>query len=121
MAKTQYWIADLMGAHALVEGAEERDYWTQVQGWREVEEPTSDVTQVHVAHQGTGGRGMIPFAATKGEWAGAGWKVSAPPRPVDPTIDPSALFPADGTEEPTPREQQAAKHGQKSDKNDKEG
>jgi hypothetical protein len=91
MAKSSYWIQDPNGgAYALVEGAEERDRWTHVQGWGLAEAPrTGD--RVHVVHADTGGQAVMPYDAMDpaGYWANNGWAFGSPPAPVDLTKDPA--------------------------------
>jgi hypothetical protein len=91
MAKQTYWIADPNGgAKALVEGVEERNRWTQVQGWAETDEPAAG-EQVWVYNAETDGRTKLPFEVT-GEgsyWRNVGFEWSAPAEPVDLTKDPA--------------------------------
>lgn len=91
MSKQSYWIVDPNGgAKALVEGAEERNRWTQVHGWGEAEEPTSgDMVWVH--NPATDGRTILPHDALSedGYWRGIGWAPSAPSEPVNVTKDPA--------------------------------
>lgn len=86
MTKNKYWLHDATGVYAQVEGADQRDYWTRVQGWSEASEP-GPTDQVHVQHD-EAGRGRLPFGAIGGGWDGLGWSVAAPPEPVDMTKDP---------------------------------
>jgi hypothetical protein len=88
MSKQTYWIRDAEGAFALVEGADQRDTWTRVRGWRETAEPgPSD--RVHIVHPEVGHGGPLPYEAIVGTaWAGLGWKPGPPPQPVDLTKDP---------------------------------
>ncbi|MBQ1064472.1 hypothetical protein [Micromonospora sp. C41] len=80
MAKTKYWLTDGYGAHALVEGAEERDRWVP-RGWSETAEPTGE-GRVWMRHTDHGGHQL--FAAGVVEtWRALGWEPSAPPEPVD--------------------------------------
>lgn len=83
--KKTYWIVDQSGVHALVEGVEERDLWTQVRGWADATEPSGD-TQVRVINGDL--LGCIPFGALEGGWAGTGWEPGPPPAPVDVYRDP---------------------------------
>lgn len=91
MSKNNYWVADPNGgALALVEGVEERNRWTQIQGWSEASEPVSgDMVWAHNAE--TDGRTKLPAdsLAEGGYWRGVGFVPSAPPEPVDITKDPA--------------------------------
>jgi hypothetical protein len=91
MSKNHYWIADPnSGAKALVEGVEERDRWTKVQGWSEATEPTGD-ERVWLYNASIDGRTVLPFDASQGHWKGIGWAPGAPPEPVDTTRDPALM------------------------------
>lgn len=89
MPKQTYWVKDLTGVHAQVEGVDQRDYWTKVQGWSETGEP-SRTDQVHVEHPDAG-RGQLPYGAIVGGWDALGWLPTAPPEPVDLTKDPQLV------------------------------
>lgn len=82
--KQQYWIRDVEGVYARVDGAEARDVWTKVRGWSDADEPgTTD--QVHVVNEHPEvGPGRLPFGAVE-DWGGLGWKPGPPPEPIDPT------------------------------------
>jgi hypothetical protein len=119
--KQTYWIADPnTGAKALVEGAEERNRWTQVQGWAEADEPVSgDLVWVHNAH--TDGRTTLPFDAI-GEgsyWKGVGFTPGAPSEPVDLTKDP-ALRDQPKPARPAAESTKSEKPASAADKNTKE-
>lgn len=87
MAKNSYWIADTEGVYALVEGADERDAWTKVRGWSEVDEP-GPTDQVHVVNENPEIQpGRLPYAAVELH-AGLGWRPGPPPAPYDATKDP---------------------------------
>lgn len=91
MSKNRYWIADPnSGAKALIEGVEERDRWTKVQGWSETTEPVGD-ERVWLYNESIDGRTILPFGASQGHWAGIGWVPGAPPEPVDTTKDPALM------------------------------
>ncbi len=99
MPKQKYWLTDLSGVYAQVEGADERDYWTRVQGWAEVAEPGRN-DQVYVEHQ-EAGRGQLPYGALLDGWTGLGWAVTTPPPVVDLTKDPQLVDqPAEVAAEP---------------------
>lgn len=88
--KQNYWISDPSGVYAQVEGADQRDYWTRVQGWTEASEPPP-TAQVHVVHEGAG-RGLLAYAAvSEGAFGGLGWSFASPPTPVDLTKDPQLV------------------------------
>jgi hypothetical protein len=91
MSKNSYWIVDPNGgAKALVEGAEERNRWTQVQGWDEADEPVPG-DMVWAFNEAAGGHTKLPHdtLGEGGYWHGVGWRPSAPPEPVDVTKDPA--------------------------------
>lgn len=107
MSGKKYWLTDVSGIYAQVEGAEQRDYWRQVQGWGETSEPAPDA-QVYVQHP-EAGRGRLPYASVIGGWDALGWSFAAPPDPVDLTKDPqlvdvpaAATAPADTAKSPAP-------------------
>lgn len=90
MSKQNYWIADSEGVKALVEGAEERNRWVQLQGWTEADEPQPG-DRIWVHNSETDGRTVLP-ADVMGEgsyWRGVGFTPSAPPEPLDLTKDPA--------------------------------
>lgn len=107
MSKNQYWLSRGDEPVALVEGVAERDQWVRVHGWTETSEPGDD-QQVHVVNEETGGRGQLPYGPVRdGLWAGLGWRLAAPPEPVDLTKDPalvdrSVAVPATKTESAAP-------------------
>jgi hypothetical protein len=89
MSKTQYWVADVDGVKALVEGADQRDLWTRVRGWSETTAPAAG-DRVWLVHGEHGGQQV--FAATAAEqWSGLGWAYSPPPEPADFTRDPQLV------------------------------
>jgi hypothetical protein len=72
--KQSYWIADVEGNHALVEGADARDEWTKIRGWSEVGEPGPN-DQVHVVNEHPEvGPGRLPYAALAAGLDGYGWR-----------------------------------------------
>jgi hypothetical protein len=83
----KYWIASPSGEYALVEGAEQRDLWTKVRGWRETDEP-GPTDRVHISHPEVGHGNPLPYEALDGQWTGLGWAAGPPPEPVDMTKDP---------------------------------
>lgn len=83
-SKTSYWIRDVEGNYAQVEGAADRDTFTKVRGWSEADEP-GPTDQVHVVNENPQiGPGRLPYGALAG-WAGQGWRPGPPPAPVDLT------------------------------------
>lgn len=111
MSKNHYWISDPNGgAKALVEGVEERNRWTQVQGWDESAEPVSG-DMVWAYNEAAEGHAKLPHdtLADGGYWRGVGWAPSAPPEPVDLTKDPALRDqPADARPASTPAASPAA-------------
>jgi hypothetical protein len=104
MPKNTYWISDPNGgAKALVEGVEERNRWTQINGWTESDEPVSG-DMVWVFNPSTEGRAKLPAdsLAEGSYWRGVGWTESAPAEPVDLTKDP-ALRDQEAPTRATPR------------------
>lgn len=78
MNKQSYWIRDVEGVHALVEGADQRDQWVKVHGWSDADEPSA-TDQVHVINENPEiGPGRLPYGAVEG-WGGLGWKPGPPP------------------------------------------
>jgi hypothetical protein len=100
---TAYWIADATGAHALVEGDEQRDIWVHLRGWHLSGEP-GPTDQVRVVNGDL--FGCVPFAALADGWADLGWAPGPPPEPVDLTRDPAPIAPA--VEPPKPKTKAAA-------------
>ncbi|HEX2551631.1 MAG TPA: hypothetical protein VHK64_08560 [Nocardioidaceae bacterium] len=102
--KQKYWIRDVEGVYAQVEGADQRDQWTKVRGWSEADEP-GPTDLVHVANENPEiAQGHpVPFGALEG-WAGYGFYPAPPPgaddmqtpapaaqaEPVKPTKAPAA-------------------------------
>ena len=107
MSKQTYWQTRADEPAALVEGAAERDRWVQIHGYAESSEPADD-QQVHVVNETTGGRAQLPYGPLRdGLWAGLGWRLAAPPEPVDLTKDPAlvdqaVVVPATKTESAAP-------------------
>lgn len=96
--KQKYWLTDLAGVYAQVEGADQRDNWTRIQGWAEAGEPGRN-DQVHVVHEA--GRGQLAYGALTDGWSALGWAVATPPEPVDLTKDPQLVDqPAEPVTEP---------------------
>lgn len=92
--KNSYWITDVDGVWALVEGAAVRDEWTKVRGWAVADGEPAATDQVHVVHE-AGMRGRLPYGAIAGGWDGLGWSPSDPPAPVDATKDPTPAAPGE--------------------------
>lgn len=86
MSKNLYWITNVDGVKAVVEGADERDRWTRVHGWALTEAPTAGEL-VWLRHEEHGGRQAFAAEAAP-HWAGLGWHPTAPPEPADFTKDP---------------------------------
>jgi hypothetical protein len=84
--KQTYWIADVEGVKAVVEGADARDLWTRVRGWTATTEPAPG-DRVWLRNETHDGRQVFAAAAAP-HWAGLGWVPSDPPEPIDPTKDP---------------------------------
>jgi hypothetical protein len=95
--KQKYWLTDTSGAKALVEGADERDRW-RPHGWAETDAPVAG-DLVWLQHDVHGGRQLFAAAAAE-QWAGLGWRPSAPPEPVDLTKDPQLVDQAAGGPRP---------------------
>jgi hypothetical protein len=95
--KQTYWIADVEGVKALVEGAEHRDQWTKVHGWTETTEPVGQEFQ-WVRHEVHGGRGVMNHAAAVLH-EGLGWFPSDPP-PLPGFPDVPAAEPAPAPTKP---------------------
>lgn len=81
----QYWIRDVDGTYARVEGADQRDQWTKVHGWSEADEP-GRTDQVHVINENPDiAQGHpLPYGALEG-WAGLGFTAGPPPQPSGAT------------------------------------
>lgn len=89
MSKQSYWIRDVDGAYALVEGTEQRDVWTKVRGWVDADEP-GPTDQVHVVNEHPEiGPGQLPYGAIE-DWAGLGWKPGPPPDSTAAEVQPPA-------------------------------
>lgn len=88
--KNTYWIKNPNGYYAQVEGADERDRWTKVQGWAEADEPPP-TAQVYIQHPDLAEYGLIPFEALGGQWEALGWTAGPPPEPRDITKDPALV------------------------------
>lgn len=87
MSETKYWIADPVGAKAVVASAEDRDYWVQVKGWTEATEPVDGEFQ-YIRNVDHGGVGQMTHAAVPLH-AGLGWVPSGPPGYVEPDPAPA--------------------------------
>jgi hypothetical protein len=74
--KNTYWIADVEGVKAKVEGADARDEWTRVRGWSETTEPTGLEFQ-WVRNEAHGGKGVMNHEAALLH-EGLGWFPSGP-------------------------------------------
>jgi hypothetical protein len=81
MTKQTYWIADEVGTHALVTGADERDRWVRGD-WALAEEPTEG--WVHIWHEGIEQPGRVTVAALRDLWAARAWVAGPPPGGVHP-------------------------------------
>lgn len=98
--KKTYWIRDHDGVSALVEGATDRDWFTQVKGWAEADEPLGhEQVIVHNEHPDII-PGRLP-AAVLPEFAGLGWYPGPPPGGPDDSepvaADPAVVEPAKTT------------------------
>lgn len=90
MTKNSYWIRDVEGVYAQVDGAAERDQWTKVHGWAVSDEP-GPTDQVHVVNEHPEiGPGRLPYGAVE-DWGGLGWKPGPPPEPVDASRNPALV------------------------------
>jgi hypothetical protein len=92
--KNSYWIRDVEGVFALVDGADERDQWTKVHGWAEADEP-GPTDQVHVVNEHPEiAPGRLPYGAVA-DWSGLGWKAGPPPSdaPTNPDLGDQAASP----------------------------
>lgn len=88
--KNSYWIRDVEGVYALVDGATDRDQWTKVHGWVEADKP-GPTDQVHVVNEHPEvGPGRLPYGAVE-DWGGLGWKPGPPPELVDATKNPALV------------------------------
>jgi len=88
MADKTFWIADALGAHAVVAGEDERDQWVRGRGWADAAEP-SGFDQVHIVNGDM--HGCVPFAALAEGWADLGWSPGPPPEPVNILKDPALV------------------------------
>jgi hypothetical protein len=96
--KQKYWIHDVEGVYALVEGADQRDEWTKVRGWTEADEP-GPFDQVHVVNENPEiFPGRLPFGAVE-HWAGMGWS-AGPPVPANETLNSAPVEQAAPVAEP---------------------
>lgn len=99
--KQRYWIRDVDGVYAQVEGAEARDQWTKVHGWTEADEP-GPTDQVHVVNEHPEvGPGRLPFGAIDGPWDALGWQPGPPPGAEVPA--PAAERAAEPKSPPSPK------------------
>jgi hypothetical protein len=114
--KSTYWIADAEGTKALVEGADQRDYWTKVRGWSEASEPEglefvwlrSDLLPDSAPTR------LNWVAANDKAWTDNGFRPCPPPEPVNlaipperraqvkPAAEPAAAEPAKSSAKSTP-------------------
>jgi hypothetical protein len=99
--KNVYWIADQQGVKARVVGAEDRDFWTKVNGWSETTEPVGQEFQ-WVRNENHGGKGVLNHAAAVLH-EGLGWCPSGPEGYDEPT-DPPAVASAPVPANPKPKE-----------------
>jgi hypothetical protein len=80
MSKQSYWIRDVEGVYALVDGTEARDWWTKVRGWEPADEP-GPTDQVHVVNEHPEILpARLPYGAVP-DMAGLGWSAGPPPDP----------------------------------------
>jgi hypothetical protein len=114
MSKSTYWIADVEGVKAVVEGAEARDWWVKVQGWSLAGEPTFE-DRVWLQHNEHGGRQVFPAPSVAG-WAARGWQPSDPPVPQDKATAHWALEPAVAPEPSAPASTKSAANATSGDK-----
>ncbi len=78
MPKNTYWISDVDGVRAPVEGVDQRDEWTKNRGWQESTEP-GPTDQVHIVYPDSSVLpGRVPFAALAAGWSAMGWKAAPP-------------------------------------------
>lgn len=89
MSKQTYWLTNVDGVKALVEGADERDRWTRIHGWTVSDEPAAG-DLVWLQHETTGGRQAFAAEAAP-QWEGLGWHPAPPPEPADLTKDPQLV------------------------------
>ena len=80
--KQKYWLTDLAGTRAFVEGADERARWIP-RGWTDADEPT-DADLVWVRCEGVDEPGRLAYGALREVFHAKGWEPSAPPEPIDP-------------------------------------
>lgn len=79
--KQRYWIADLEGVKAEVEGVEARNYWTAIQGWSE-STPPEGLDFVWLQNVEHGGKAKFVAQAVP-LWEPRGWVPCEPPQVVD--------------------------------------
>jgi hypothetical protein len=72
----KYWIADIEGVKAVVDGADARDEWTRVRGWSETTEPVGQEFQ-WIRNVNHGGKGVMNHEAALLH-EGLGWFPSGP-------------------------------------------
>jgi hypothetical protein len=89
MSKNTYWISDPDGTKALVEGAEERNFWVQVHGWSEADEPQGQEF-VWLENDEHGGRAKFNAQAVP-LWEPRGWHPSPPQEPVNLALPPERV------------------------------
>lgn len=108
MSKNTYWIVDGEGTKALVEGADQRDYWTKVRGWSESSEPTG-YEFVWLRNDGLDSAPvrMNWTASQDAVWTDLGFRPGMPPEPENlaiPAEHPSrAVPPAPAAAESAPK------------------
>jgi hypothetical protein len=85
--KNTYWIVDVEGVKAKVEGAGARDEWTKVRGWSETTEPTGLEFQ-WVRNADHGGKGVMNHTAALLH-EGLGWFPSGPAGYDEPADEPA--------------------------------
>ncbi|MDT5023627.1 MAG: hypothetical protein QOE61_53 [Micromonosporaceae bacterium] len=93
----KYWIADIEGVKAVVEGADARDEWTRVRGWSETTEPVGQEFQ-WIRNVNHGGKGVMNHEAALLH-EGLGWFPSGPAGYDEPSQDPLAA-PAPASKKP---------------------
>jgi hypothetical protein len=93
MSKSTYWIADLDGNKALVEGVDERDRWVKVHGWTESTEP-GPRDFVWLRHDEHGGRQRFVAEAVP-LWEVRGWRPAAPPEPENLAVPDAQAAPSE--------------------------
>jgi hypothetical protein len=85
--KKTYWIADVEGVKAKVEGTDALAEWTRVRGWSETTEPVGQEFQ-WIYHPDTGGKGVMNHEAVLLHEA-AGWRPCGPDGYEEPPDEPT--------------------------------